>query len=112
MATLTVQSIPNQGALENLAFSATALTGDDFLNDGDTLLILRNDNAGQQTVVVDGGLDPEYGEQITETITMETTEYAIMGPFKSGWNQAGSKVTFTSSAVDVMAAVVRFSPRR
>lgn len=112
MAEFSVQNIPSQKALAPLVFAATdGSNADQFKNDGNTLLILDNTDAGAQSVTVDGQPDPKFGCDISETINMAAGERAIMGPLApTGWN-AGNSVFFTSTAAAVEAAVARYSPR-
>lgn len=49
MATLSVQTIDPNGGLAQINFSAAAAGGDEYANDGETVLLIKNDDASGHT---------------------------------------------------------------
>ena len=82
--------------------------GASFVLTGREILLIRNDNAGAQTVTITSVVD-KYGR--TGDITAYSVgigEYAVMPIFKTeGWKQTTGLLHFAASAADVFFAVLR-----
>ncbi len=116
MATLTVQDSPEAGGL---SFTAAASGGDVFPNDGKTLLLILNTNAGSPRTVTVTAQDttatvPGFGA-CTKADAVQAVEQAtldVMGPFPTtAFNNASAQavVTYSDSAADLTVAAVRIS---
>ena len=71
MAVLTIQDLPKDGSIASLTFAAMT-TADELPNDGRTILIVKNDDAGAHTVTAAPTID--LGTLITETGTAPLTQ--------------------------------------
>lgn len=109
MATLTVQDAGFDG-LANVTFVAAGAGGDDFVNDGRTVLIVKNTDASPKTVTVNSQTLCSQGfDHDIAVIVPATTGEAVIGSFPKGrFNDATGKVLVTYSAVtSVTVAAVR-----
>lgn len=93
--------------------AATASVGDKFLNDGKTILIVKNLTAAPTTMTITGvGLD-NYGDVTSPTVTMTGAtspgKWWIVGPFSTRhFNDATGYCKVTCSNVtSVTVAAVR-----
>ncbi len=116
MATLTVQDSPEAGGV---SFTAAASGGDVFANDGKTILLILNVNAGSPRTITVTAQDttayaPGFGA-VTKADATEAVEAATldsMGPFPTtAFNNASGQavVTYSDSAADLTVAAVRVS---
>lgn len=108
MATLTVIT-PVATALTNLAPAAAAAAGDQFLNDGSTIVYVKNVNAATRTVtfVTSGTL---VGIAVSDVaVSVVQNAEIVVGPFPVyPFNDSSGYVQITySSEVGVTVAVVR-----
>ncbi len=116
MATLTVQDSPEAGGV---SFAAAASGGDAFPNDGKTLLLILNVNAGASRTVTVTAQDttatvPGFGActKADATEAVEQASLDVMGPFPTtAFNNASGQavVTYSDSAADLTVAAVRVS---
>ncbi len=116
MATLTVQDSPEAGGL---SFTAAASGGDVVPNDGKTILLILNVNAGSVRTVTVTAQDttanaPGFGA-VTKADAVRAVPLAsldVMGPFPTtAFNNASGQfvVTYSDSAADLTVAAVRVS---
>jgi len=82
--------------------------GASFPLTGKEILLIRNDNAGAQTVTITSVAD-KYGRSGDITAySVGISEYAIMPIFPTaGWEQTTGLLHFAASAADVFFAVLR-----
>lgn len=95
---LTVQVIPRHGkAIDELTFTAADATNDhEFVNDGQTLLLVKNQHSSAQAVTIVSVADP-FGREEDTTMSVDAgnvdPKVGIAGPFSpSLFNQAGGLV--------------------
>ena len=101
MATLTLLVSTKNAALDLAGAVAAASGGDNFPNDGHTLLYVSNQGAGGITVTADSIANKAY--------TIGTLVRALIGPFpKSDFDDVDGKVQITYSGVTtVTVAAIR-----
>lgn len=106
MATLAVQSSAQTGTA--LTFNATAGGGDQFLNDGDVILIVNNGSGGALTVTFDPGGLPGGLTLADVTGTVDNGDIEAFGPFPGGlYNDSSGYVQVSwSTTTSVTAAVL------
>ncbi len=115
MATLTVQDSPEAGGI---SFTAAASGGDVIPNDGKTVLLILNVNAGSVRTVTVTAQDttanaPGFGAvtkaDAVKSIAANTAD--VMGPFPTtAFNNASGQIVVTySSVTDLDVAAVRVS---
>ena len=81
MAVLTIQDLPRNGSIASLTFAAMTVA-DELPNDGRTILLVANGDAGVHTVSFAPTQD--LGGLVTESanaITVTNGETGIFGPF-------------------------------
>lgn len=72
------------------------------------LLLVRNDNAGAQTVTITSEADEKNRLGDIEDYSVGIGEYAMFGPFpRDGWADSGGYLNFEASAADMYFAVIR-----
>lgn len=93
MATLTAQQAVVAGV--QLSYAAAAAGGDDFPNDGNTYVILRNSSAGN--VVTFAATGAEGGVDIGDLqVTVPAGESMLVGPFATHvFNDSSGQVAMT-----------------
>jgi len=75
---------------------------------GRELVLIRNDNAGAQTVTFTATPDAYGREENITAYSIGIGEYAMFGPFKpDGWMQTDGRLYFAVSAADLYLAVIR-----
>jgi len=110
MATIAPQLLGANGSMAELTLSATTLTGDDFLNDGQTVLILESSAAGPETVTITGVAAQDSGRTESLVVNIDNGDRAFVGPFKPrNWNNGLGRIDIVSTDVLITAAVVRYS---
>lgn len=114
MATLTVQEIPQNGAtLGAITYTASSAGGDEFPNDGRTILIVDyGATATTETVQIEGVPSIDSGRDGTSTVAAGTSEQHVAGPFKPrNWNTSSGNVqlTYPGGVTGVSVAAVRFT---
>ncbi len=105
MATLTLKT-PSQIVLTNLAPENCAVGGDQFLNDGKTILYLKNTNAVTRTVTI--ATSGSIGGLAIADVAIAVVQNAevIVGPFDPRlFNDANGYIQLTYSAVATLLTV-------
>lgn len=88
---LAVETLPNHGSV-TLAATAAHADGNAFVNDGKTLLIVRNGDVAPKEVTVKS-VPCSHGRAGDVVKTVAAGATAVLGPFdQSGFNQAGADV--------------------
>ncbi len=107
MATaLTLQTAPKNTAITDITMVASDLAGNTFVNDGNTLLLMRNDDvAGKNVVITQTACS--HGRTQTETIAIGASELSVRLPFDR--DLYGATVTVTSDDADIFLAAVQYS---
>lgn len=108
MATLTVAACTVAGL--DPTFVAAAGGGDQFANDGFTVLEVKNGSGGAITVTIvsQAGVSDAAGTQIKSAAVSvgATTGHKRIGPFKPAqWNDANGMVQVTYSGVTSLTVV-------
>ncbi len=111
---IPVQTIPFQGGIGDVVYTAGDATNDmQFDNDGETLVLIKN--GGGVTINPNFvSVADEFGRTGDETKAVLAGDDAIFGPFiQSIWNQAG-RIMFLDLDTDasVSVAAIKFSPRK
>lgn len=97
----------NSADLSWTAAGATFADGASFAMTGNDLLLVRNDNAGAQTVTISSVVDQYNRTGDITTYSVGAGEYAVFGPIpRPGWMQDDGSLYFAASAADVSFAVV------
>lgn len=97
MATITVQSLETTGLTFAFSTASTTLT-DQFANDGETVLYIKNGAAATNQVVIASQFDPVPKGLVKTNITvnMAGTQEKMCGPFEQAiWNDANGYVQLT-----------------
>ncbi len=84
-----------------------------FVSSGKELVIVRNDDAGAQTVTVTsvGGVEGRTGDITAFSIPIG--DYAIFGPFPvHGWRDASGNIVLTPSTATLFVAVIKMGNLR
>lgn len=91
------------------ASGADFADGFSFTNTGREILLVRNDNAGAQTITISSVANGHNRTGDITTYSIGIGEYAWFGPFKpEGWNQTGTQVIYGAvTAADLYFAVCR-----
>ncbi|HUM37544.1 MAG TPA: hypothetical protein PLQ85_11795 [Anaerolineae bacterium] len=109
MATLTVNQITRDGVL--YAVVAATPTGDQFPNDGRTLLAVYNGHgSASRTVSVNIQRDVDGQDPPDRTVTIGAGETRLIGPFPTGiYNDANGRVqlAYSDSAADMYVGVFK-----
>jgi hypothetical protein len=111
---IPVQTIPFQGSIADIVYTAGDATNDmQFDNDGNTLLFVKNGGGVtiNATVV---SVDDEFSRDGDDVITVLAGDDGVGGPYiQSIWNQAG-RIAFVDLDTDasVSVAAIKFSPRK
>ena len=107
MATLTVLTSSPTSATA-LGAAAVAAGGDQFLNDGDTILYFKNTNASSRTVTIATG-GTIGGLAIADaSVTLAQNDEKVVGPFRPDiFNDSSGyiQLTYTADAGVTVAAV-------
>lgn len=119
MARLTIVPVEPKGSYPTLPLAAdsadftwqnpgVAADGIGFANDGRVILLVRNTNAGAQTVTISSVALLGRTGDIT-AYSIGTNEFAIFGPFDTkGWNQAADGQVYAAGAhINVQFCAVR-----
>ena len=114
MATLTVNEVPRYGAgLGGITFVAAAGGGDDFPNDGRTVLLVKGVTGWTtETAQVEGVPAQDSARNGTATLNPQAVEGVdVAGPFNPrNWNASGSVlVTYPGGVTGLEVAAVRIT---
>jgi hypothetical protein len=115
---LTVQNLIAKYPATPLAANAADITwtaagaafadGFRFPHTGKEILLVRNDNAGPQTVTINSVANAKGRSGSISTYSVGIGEYAAFPPFPvDGWRQTSGYLTGAASAADVYLAVLR-----
>jgi len=109
MATLTVNTVTRTGVL--YAVVAAAAAGDQFANDGRTLVAVYNSHGtASRTVSIDVQQDVDGQDPPSRTVTVAAGETRLIGPFPTGiYNDANGRVqlTYSDSAANTYVGVFK-----
>lgn len=109
MATLTVQETLVTGL--EATYDAAANGGDEFVNNGDTYVHVKNAGGSDRTVTVASQVSPvPEGTQIDDKdVVVQAGEERFIGPFlQSAYNDSSGMVQLTySSEADLTLAVIK-----
>jgi len=98
MAALTIQTTLCTGL--NVGFAAASAGGDTFINDGKTILHIKNTDTVSHTVTADRLQLSSTGRDDNETCTVPAAGERIMGPFPTNrFNSSAGAVSLTYDAV-------------
>ena len=90
-----------------LNFTAATLAGNQVALTGREMVLIRNDDAGAQTVTFTSVKDRIGRTGDISAYSIPATEEHLFGPFAlEGWDSAG-KLLFTCSDVDMKIAAIR-----
>ena len=110
MAALTIQELGANGALGSIILTAGDVAGDTFLNDGQTMLICDNTDAGPQNITINGIPAQDSGRDEAQTVAIAAGAKCLVGPFKPrNWNNGLGQIDVTVGNVAVLLAAVRYS---
>lgn len=112
VVTLTLKTINADGAeaySDTADYSAaTATDGFEFVNDGNTIINIKNDGtSGSLAAVVDVPNECSYGISTghDKTVTIPQDDDFLIGPFpKSKYNDSNGKVTISLDHFDTITA--------
>jgi hypothetical protein len=103
--TLTLQVIGGEGAQkkEDLSYTAYVAANDQqFLNDGNVIILIKNGGVAQQDVVVASVADP-YGRTQDLTVATTNAKESVAGPFPPAlWNQSDGYVYLNGDDEDTL----------
>ena len=101
MATLTVNTIDNDGLNSESVYVSAAAGGDQFANTGREFIVVKNGDAGTPTVTL--ATPATYGGLAVADVAVTmgaTTGEQMIGPFPTGiFNDANGNVQITYTAV-------------
>lgn len=84
------------------------VNGNDFTPTGEELLLVRNDDAGAQTVTITTAPDKFARTGNITAYSVGIGEYAYFGPFAvDGWRQTDGKIHVACSSANIKFALVR-----
>ena len=105
MADLTAQNVSATGL--SPTYAAADVAGDAFVNNGQRLLAVRNDDASDKTVTIDSQAQCDQGFDHDIAVTVAAGGEQIIGPFPPArWNDADRKVQVSYSAVTSVTVAV------
>ena len=113
---LTIQSPPGKYPATPIAANGADFTweagdaGDNnsFKSTGREIVLVRNDNAGAQTVTIHSMIDERNREGDITAYSIGAGEYAVFGPFPvAGWRQPDGTVHIDPSHADLKFAVLQ-----
>ena len=106
---ITKQAAPRAypTAWSDLTLAAADATNENhFVASGKDLIIVKNDNAGAQTIEIDGTVDA-YGRTVTVTKSIAAGAFAMFGPVPSAyWANSSGQIVLDPSHVDLKIAVI------
>lgn len=105
MADLTVQSATSAGL--EVTFASATSGGDAFVNDGKSILRVKNGDDADMTVTIDSPTECNQGGTHDITVTVTAGEERDIGPFlRNRFNDEDGKVQVTYSAVTSVTVAV------
>lgn len=91
---IAINTVPPNGLNLNAVVwtAADEVNEHEFVNDGYTVLLMKNGHTGAQVAVINSVPD-QFGRSQDTTLTVAASGVGVAGPFLQGiWNQAGAKV--------------------
>ena len=110
--TLTTQVIPANGSLDDLVFAAADnVNGNDYVNTGKEIVVVRNDDAGAQTAVINSK-KCSHGREQDITMRPAAAKYALAGPLSPSLFRESDtgRTLITPSAATLFIAIAKFTP--
>lgn len=105
MATLTAQSIVRTGL--DPTYSACAAGGDEFVNNGDEFIHIKNGHTAEQTVTITTPATVDGLAVADRAVAIPNGEERIIGPFpKATYDDSAGKVQLTYDAVTSLTIAV------
>jgi len=106
MATLDVQTVSLTGL--SASFTSAATAGDEFANDGRTVLYAMNGDSASTTVTVASVTSCSYGFEHDAEVAVPAGSEIFIGPFnRARFNAADGNVDVTySSVADLTVAAI------
>lgn len=113
LVTLTVQNLPTYGQpLADVVQTAMDAAGVEFVNDGNTILLIENSDGAPHTVVAVGrASNRSFNHAIDASIVTTNAKESLCGPFPQElFNDSAGKVQLTlADATGMTAAAVRIN---
>lgn len=106
MATLTVSQVTIAG-IADAALVASAAGGDQFINNGKTMLRLRNSAATAGTVTINSLVNCDQGEDHDVVISVNN-EYKLVGPFPM--DQFNNATGYCAITPNAQHATITYAP--
>lgn len=98
MATLSVQSVTTAGL--EATYATAAGGGDEFSNDGDTIVHVKNGSGGDITVTIASQIACNQGSTHNTAVVVTAGEERFIGPFPvDRYNDSDGMVQLTYSGV-------------
>lgn len=105
MALLSVQKIVKEGLAPT--YAAAAVGGDQFPNNGQSFIHVKNGGSGAITVTLDSVKGCDQGFDHDLTVNVPATGERMIGPFEqSRFNNADQRVSLTYSGVTSVTIAV------
>jgi hypothetical protein len=109
---LPVVNAPDTNASSLQAFvwtPADVANGNQFPHTGREVLLIRNNDAGAQTVTIDSVPDPSFGrEKDITAVSIPATEMRVAPFFKpAGWRQTDGNLYVNGNHANIQFAVIR-----
>lgn len=112
---ITPQSVPGSypGTIAangaNFTWAAADVTNkNQFISTGRELLLVKNDDAGVQTITINSVQDPYKRTGDISSYSLGTLIFAVFGPFPVlGWMQSDSNIYLEASSANVKFAVLK-----
>lgn len=105
MAILTVQKASMTGRA--VTYTPATLSGDEFANDGRTVLHVKNEGVSPITVTVNSQKPCDQGFDHDITVTVAASGEQVIGPLSTErFNNTSGRVEVTYSAVDSVTVAV------
>lgn len=106
MATLDVQNC-NYNGLADIVYSNASATGDEFVNDGRSFLLIKNDDVASHNITITSQEKCSQGFSHDVKLSVASNDSAIMGAFyKPRFNDANGKIQITYDDVTSLSIAV------
>lgn len=107
MAQLAVQDMPANGGELTVTQNAASVGGDNFLNDGNTYVIVIFGAAPSGNVVIEGVPAADSGRDGSITVTAAANERHVRGPFKGRNFGASVDLSYPGGVTNISIGLVR-----
>ena len=108
---LTPITIPTRWSVTPIALTwtaADAVNGNQFTLSGDEVVLVRNDDAGAQTVTVTSTPDFLGRSGDIDAVSIPAGEYRVLQRFPvEGWQQNDGKLYLSASSANIFFAVIK-----